>query len=81
MSNPFESDTADYLVLRNDEGQYSLWPVFKDIPRGWNAVGARGTRVACLAYIEENWKDMRPKSLILEMEGSGDDKSNKKAVS
>ncbi|MFC9157343.1 MbtH family NRPS accessory protein, partial [Streptomyces bauhiniae] len=25
-TNPFEDDGADYYVLVNDEGQYSLWP-------------------------------------------------------
>lgn len=70
MTNPFEDDDAEYLALINDEGQYSLWPQFREIPAGWTAVGPRGKRKDCLAWIEENWTDMRPNSLIRAMEGS-----------
>ncbi len=67
MTNPFDDDEGDFLVLINDEGQYSLWPSFRDVPAGWTAVGPRGKRQVCLDYIEENWTDMRPKSLIEQM--------------
>jgi MbtH protein len=68
MSNPFEDPTADYLVLKNDEGQYSLWPVFSEIPAGWSKAHGPARRPACLEYIETHWTDMRPKSLIAAME-------------
>jgi MbtH protein len=68
MTNPFDDEDGEFCVLINDEGQYSLWPTFKDVPAGWNAVGPRDTRQACLAYIEENWTDMRPKRLSAQME-------------
>ena len=67
MANPFEDDNGDYLVLINDEGQYSLWPSFRDVPAGWQTVGPRGERKVCLDYIEQNWTDMRPRSLIEQM--------------
>ena len=67
MTNPFDDENGDFLVLINDEGQYSLWPSFKDVPAGWVAVGPRGARATCLAYIEENWTDMRPKTLVEQM--------------
>jgi MbtH protein len=67
MANPFEDEDGEYCVLINDEGQYSLWPTFIDIPAGWSAVGPKGARSVCLAHIDENWTDMRPKSLIEEM--------------
>ncbi len=70
MTNPFEDENADYLVLRNDEQQYSLWPSFREIPAGWNAVGPRGGRKECLNWIEETWTDMRPKSLADDMDNS-----------
>jgi uncharacterized protein YbdZ (MbtH family) len=69
MTNPFEDENADYLVLVNDEGQYSLWPGFREVPAGWKVVGPRGKRQECLDYIEKNWTDMRPRSLIEKMEG------------
>ncbi|NEA37675.1 MbtH family protein, partial [Streptomyces sp. SID13031] len=36
-TNPFEDENGTYFVLRNDEGQHSLWPVFADVPAGWTA--------------------------------------------
>lgn len=68
MTNPFDDEENEFCVLINDEGQYSLWPTFKDVPAGWTTVGPRGHRNDCLAYIEANWVDMRPKSLIRQME-------------
>ena len=63
MTNPFEDDEAEYTVLVNDEGQHSLWPVFADVPAGWTIIHGPAARQACLAYVEENWTDLRPKSL------------------
>ena len=67
--NPFEDEDAEYYVLVNDEGQYSLWPIFCDSPAGWTIVHGEDTRQACLEYIEEKWTDMRPKSLVRAMGG------------
>ena len=64
MSKFFEDEEGEYLVVVNEEGQYSLWRPYKPIPAGWTAVGPRGARSECLAYIEEHWTDMRPKSLV-----------------
>jgi uncharacterized protein YbdZ (MbtH family) len=63
MTNPFEDEEAEYLVLINDDGQCSLWPIFHEIPAGWTAVGPRGRRQHCMDWVEANWTDMRPKSL------------------
>jgi uncharacterized protein YbdZ (MbtH family) len=68
MTNPFEDENGEYLVLVNEEQQYSLWPAFHDIPAGWSAVGPRGNRKECLSWIEANWTDMRPRSLVKAME-------------
>ena len=68
MTNPFEDEDGDYLVLVNDEGQYSLWPSFVPVPEGWHEAECRGRRRECLAWIDEHWTDMRPRSLIVEME-------------
>jgi uncharacterized protein YbdZ (MbtH family) len=62
-TNPFDDDNGSFFVLLNDEEQHSLWPVFADIPAGWRAVYGEATRDACLDYIEQNWPDIRPKSL------------------
>jgi MbtH protein len=67
-TNPFEDENGIYHVLINDEGQYSLWPSFKEVPLGWKIVHKSDNRAACLEFIEQNWKDMRPRSLIERME-------------
>jgi MbtH protein len=68
-TNPFEDPDANYFVLVNDEGQHSLWPVFIDVPDGWEKVFGEAGRQDCLDYVEKSWTDMRPKSLIRAMEG------------
>ncbi|ARF65769.1 MULTISPECIES: MbtH family protein [Streptomyces] len=67
MTNPFEDEDGTYLVLVNDEGQHSLWPSFAEVPAGWTVAHPEDTRQACLDYVEENWTDLRPKSLIESM--------------
>ena len=67
MTNPFDDEDGRFLVLRNDEGQYSLWPSFIDVPAGWQVVHKEDSRAASLQYIEDNWRDMRPNSLIASM--------------
>ncbi|MQY09517.1 MbtH family protein [Actinomadura macrotermitis] len=69
MTNPFEDPEGRYLVLVNDEGQHSLWPSFAEVPAGWTVAKAEDTRQACVAYIDQNWTDLRPKSLIEAMGG------------
>ncbi|WP_084800115.1 MbtH family NRPS accessory protein [Bradyrhizobium sp. Ai1a-2] len=66
--SPFDDEAGSFRVLRNDEGQYSLWPEVMDIPEGWSAKYGPNTKAVCLAYIEENWTDMRPNSLVTTME-------------
>jgi MbtH protein len=63
-------DDAKYQVLRNDEEQYSLWLADQEVPEGWLAVGKEGTREECMAYVDEVWTDMRPRSLREQMDGS-----------
>lgn len=64
VTNPFEDEAGVYRVLRNDEGQHSLWPADIATPAGWSVVHDSDSRQACLAWIESNWLDMRPASLI-----------------
>ncbi|MEC0228899.1 MbtH family protein [Paenibacillus alba] len=60
MSNPFENTDESYLVLINEQGQYSLWPAFALVPAGWTPVFGQETREACLAFVDSQWTDMRP---------------------
>jgi MbtH protein len=64
----FEDDDARaYLVVLNDEEQYSIWPADRPLPDGWQRDGTEGSKQQCLAHIDEVWTDMRPRSLRLRM--------------
>lgn len=67
-SDPRKEDGIVYKVLVNDEGQYSIWPDFKELPAGWKTVGKTGSKFECLAYVKEVWTDMTPLSLRKKME-------------
>ena len=71
MVNPFEDPDASYHVLVNEEGQHSLWPALTEVPGGWKAVFGEAGREECLEFIEESWRDMRPRSLVKAMEEHG----------
>jgi MbtH protein len=68
MTNPFDDENGRFYVLVNDENQHSLWPTFAEVPAGWQTVFGEASRAECLAYVEEHWTDLRPKSLIEAME-------------
>jgi MbtH protein len=53
----------NFLVVRNDEEQYSIWESGRELPAGWHDTGFTGTREACLSHVDEVWTDMRPRSL------------------
>jgi MbtH protein len=65
MSNScLDREDEQFIVLINHEEQYSIWPQWKAIPGGWRAIeGVQGDKKAVLAYIDQHWTDMRPKSL------------------
>jgi MbtH protein len=56
-------DGEVFVVLRNDEGQHSLWPAGKTAPDGWAVVHGAAPKADCLAFVEREWTDMRPRSL------------------
>lgn len=51
-----------FLVVRNDEDQYSTWPQDRPVPAGWHPLGAAGALDDCLARIGRVWTDLRPRS-------------------
>jgi uncharacterized protein YbdZ (MbtH family) len=75
MADLFDDESGEFLVLINEEQQYSLWPAVVDAPAGWSRVGPRGKRSECLSYIDEHWIDMRPKSLREQMERDARDRA------
>lgn len=52
-----------YVVVENEDNQYSIWPEGVDLPQGWKELSFKGTKQECLEYINETWIDMRPSSL------------------
>lgn len=65
MANPFEQADGSFLVLRNDEEQYSIWPAFAAVPEGWCKVLGPASREESIEYINLHWIDMRPRSLVV----------------
>lgn len=60
----FDREDETFIVLVNHEDQYSIWPHWKAAPKGWTAVeGVKGDKKTVLAHVEQNWTDMRPRSL------------------
>ena len=62
-----DDDSSIYIVLINDEEQYSIWFADRQPPLGWREVGKEGLKSDCLAYIKDVWTDMRPLSLRKQM--------------
>jgi MbtH protein len=63
-----DTDVREYVVVMNDEEQYSVWLADRPLPLGWRAEGTRGPRADCLRHIGEIWTDMRPLSLRVRMD-------------
>lgn len=58
--NPFDNENLTFLVLKNAQGEYSLWPEFHALPTGWDVQYGADTRAACIAYIEKHWTSIHP---------------------
>ena len=57
MTNPFEDPDGTYLVLINDESQYSLWPAFIEVPAGWRVGGPSSRDPPGLSRLHRNTLD------------------------
>ncbi|WP_394537192.1 MbtH family protein [Lysobacter enzymogenes] len=70
MSEPDSSE--DFIVLINDEEQYSLWSQSIPVPSGWRVAHGPAVRQACLDYVDEVWKDLTPRSVRLRLQQAAD---------
>ncbi len=70
MAMASEDAEPRYVVVVNDEEQYSIWRAGRPVPAGWREVGVTGSEQDCLTHIEQVWVDMRPKSLREWMESA-----------
>jgi MbtH protein len=57
------TDDQLYQVVRNDAGQYSIWPHDRHPPAGWHDAGFTGTEEECAAHVERVWTDLTPSGL------------------
>jgi MbtH protein len=71
VENPFDDESANFVVLINDERQYSLWPAALAVPAGWDVAHGEDSRGACVEFVNASWTDMRPAGLVAAMTGSG----------
>lgn len=59
-----QTHAADlFVVVYNQEDQYSVWPAGRDLPDGWSQSGSPTTREECLDHVERLWTDMRPRTV------------------
>jgi MbtH protein len=58
-----QGGSLQWTVLINSEEQYGLFPSDLPPPTGWRLAGYTGTEAECVAYVDEHWTDMRPRSL------------------
>jgi len=69
MQRDDNEDTIIYKVVVNHEEQYSIWPLERQNPLGWQDAGKNGPKEECLSYIKEVWTDMRPLSVRKKLTG------------
>ncbi|WP_018791303.1 MbtH family protein [Salinispora arenicola] len=58
-----ENDPREWRVVINDEEQHALLPAVLPLPDGWHDTAFTGSEADCIAYVDEQWTDMRPLSL------------------
>lgn len=56
-------EAIQFVVVKNHEGQYSIWDSERELPAGWEAQTGPGPKAVCLDYIREHWTDITPLSL------------------
>ncbi|WP_406206146.1 amino acid adenylation domain-containing protein [Kitasatospora sp. NBC_01560] len=49
-------NSGRHAVLRNEDGQYAIWPGDFTVPSGWRTVFGPDGREACRAYVEREWR-------------------------
>lgn len=59
--------SESYRVVANHEGQFSVVPCNFPLPNGWRDCGISGAKSKCLEYIEKNWRELLPHSVVEQM--------------
>jgi MbtH protein len=65
-----------YMVVENDQGQQSLWPVRSPAPDGWRDTGFHGSRDEALGWMTERWHETAPARLRKQLQDNGFDEAH-----
>lgn len=49
-------NSGRHAVLRNEDGQYAIWPGDFTVPGGWHTVFGPASRAQCRAHVEREWR-------------------------
>lgn len=60
FSNPFDDPLGAFYILRNTQGQFSLWPQHCALPAGWQMVCEPQPQDACQQWLATNWHTLTP---------------------
>jgi MbtH protein len=58
--NILDDPDVSFLVVRNDDGHYSIWPSCLTVPGGWSVIREADTRSASLDYVATTWTALNP---------------------
>jgi uncharacterized protein YbdZ (MbtH family) len=64
VTNPFDDQDGNFVVLENVAGQQCIWPASITVPAGLTTAFGPGSRDGCLGYVSSTWRDMRPSARI-----------------
>ncbi|MFJ8621393.1 amino acid adenylation domain-containing protein [Kitasatospora sp. NPDC093550] len=51
-----DASSGRHAVVRNDNGQYAVWPGDLTVPGGWHQVYGPDGRAECRAWVEREWR-------------------------
>lgn len=60
MANPFDDEDGVFHVLRNQTGEFSLWPAFVPTPIGWHTVVDSVDHATAVEFVAREWTTLTP---------------------
>lgn len=60
MTNLFDNEEGVFHVLRNDVGEFSLWPSHLTVPVGWDVALDTVPSKEAEEWVRENWTSLTP---------------------
>ncbi|HHV7381159.1 MbtH family protein [Escherichia fergusonii] len=68
FSNPFDDPQGVFYILRNAQGQFSLWPQQCALPAGWDVVCQPQLQASCQQWLDAHWRTLTPANFIQQQE-------------